>query len=159
MNSLLRRSGTRSASFAGDIGLWVVLIATVIAAGIEIWAMIEARSVKLTDILLLFIYLEVITMVDVYWRTGRLPVRMPLYIAMVAMARYIILEAAHLGPWHVIGLSGAILILALAVLVVRFGHLKYPYAETKGANLTGPDDECPEVLEPARDKRRVARDD
>ncbi|NBB92880.1 MAG: phosphate-starvation-inducible E [Gammaproteobacteria bacterium] len=132
MISLLQRSGRHSTNFVGHIGLWIVLIATIIAASLEIWKMIEARTITLTDILLLFIYLEVITMVDVYWRTGRLPVRMPLYIAMVAMARYIILEAAHLGPWHVVGLSGAILILAISVLVVRYGHLKLPYPETAG---------------------------
>jgi protein PsiE len=139
MFSLLQRSGRTSTTFAGHIGLWVVLVATIVAAGLEIWKMIDARMVTLTDILLLFIYLEVITMVDVYWQTGRLPVRMPLYIAMVAMARYIILEAAHLGPWHVVGLAGAILILALAVLVVRFGHLKLPYPETGDVEPSPPD--------------------
>ena len=131
MASFLQRSGRSSTSLFGDIGLWVVLIATVIAASLEIWNMIEARTVKLTDILLLFIYLEVMSMIDVYWRTGRLPVRMPLYIAMVAKARYIILEAGDLDAWQVIGLSGAILILAVAVLVVRYGHLKLPYPETE----------------------------
>jgi protein PsiE len=138
MSSILQRSGRHSAIFVGHIGLWLVLVATVIAASLEIWTMIEARSVKLTDILLLFIYLEVITMVDVYWRTGKLPVRMPLYIAMVALARYIILEAAHLGPWTVVGLSGAILILAISVLVVRFGHLKLPYPESEDVEESNP---------------------
>jgi protein PsiE len=138
MSSILQRSGRHSAIFVGHIGLWLVLVATVIAASLEIWTMIEARSVKLTDILLLFIYLEVITMVDVYWRTGKLPVRMPLYIAMVALARYIIPEAAHLGPWTVVGLSGAILILAISVLVVRFGHLKLPYPESEDVEESNP---------------------
>jgi len=144
MASIIQRSGRSSATFVGHIGLWIVLIATIVAAGLEIWKMIEARQVTLTDILLLFIYLEVITMVDVYWRTGRLPVRMPLYIAMVAMARYIILEASHLGPWHVIGLSGAILILALAVLVVRYGHLKLPYPETSNVEPSNVDGDSEE---------------
>jgi len=117
-----------------DLGLWLVLAATLIAAAMEIAQMVEARAVTLTDILLLFIYLEVITMVDVYWRSGKLPVRMPLYIAMVALARYIILEAAHLDAWQVVGLSGAILVLALAVLVIRFGHLRLPYPETEEYN-------------------------
>ncbi|MEM1081333.1 MAG: phosphate-starvation-inducible PsiE family protein [Pseudomonadota bacterium] len=129
MTNFLQRTGRASTSLAADIGLWVVLIATVIAAGIEIWEMIAARMVTLPDILLLFIYLEVISMADVYWRTGRLPVRMPLYIAMVAMARYIIIKTSEEGYTFAIGLSAAILILALAVLVVRFGHLKFPYPE------------------------------
>lgn len=131
MPNLIRRSGRRSANLIQDVGLWLVLLATLVAGGQEVWKMIETREVLLTDILLLFIYLEVVTMVDVYWRSGTLPVRMPLYIAMVALARYIILEAAHLDSWQVVGISGAILVLALSVLVVRFGHLKLPYPETE----------------------------
>ncbi len=131
MPSFLQRAGRTSTSVAGDIGLWIVLAATIIAASIEVLNMVEARTVLLTDILMLFIYLEVMSMIDVYWRTGRLPVRMPLYIAMVAKARYIILEAGEQDIWYTIGLSGAILILALAVLVVRYGHLKLPYPETE----------------------------
>jgi len=137
MPNLIRRSGRRSANLIEDLGLWLVLLATLVAGGQEVWKMVEARAVTLTDILLLFIYLEVITMVDVYWRSGKLPVRMPLYIAMVALARYIILEAAHLDAWQVIGLSGAIFVLALAVLVVRFGHLKLPYPETDQRDAPG----------------------
>ncbi|MBL36782.1 MAG: phosphate-starvation-inducible E [Xanthomonadales bacterium] len=102
--------------------------------------MIEARQVKLTDLLLLFIYLEVITMVNVYWQSGKLPVRMPLYIAMVALARYLILEAAHLGSAQVLAVSGGILILAIAVIVVRYGHLKMPYPDSAAS---------PEKREPA----------
>jgi len=130
MPNLIRSAGRRSANVIEDLGLWIVLAATLVAGGLELWKMVEARTVTLTDILLLFIYLEVVTMVDVYWRSGKLPVRMPLYIAMVALARYIILEAAHLDAWQVVGLSGAIFVLALAVLVIRFGHLKLPYPET-----------------------------
>jgi len=140
MPNLIRRSGRRSANVIEDLGLWLVLLATLVAGGQEVWKMIEARAVTLTDILLLFIYLEVITMVDVYWRSGKLPVRMPLYIAMVALARYIILEAAHLDAWQVVGLSGAILVLALAVLVVRYGHLKLPYPETDQRDYERPRD-------------------
>jgi len=135
MPNMIRRTGRRSADLIQDIGLWVVLLATIVAGSQEVWKMISARTVTLTDLLLLFIYLEVVTMVHVYWRSGTLPVRMPLYIAMVALARYIILEAAHLGSLEVIGISAAILLLALAVLVVRFGHLKLPYPETEERKL------------------------
>ena len=95
--------------------------------------MIEARKVLLTDLLLLFIYLKVITMVNVYWQSGKLPVRMPLYIAMVALARYLILEASRLGNAQVLAVSGAILILAVAVIVVRYGHLKMPNPDSAGS--------------------------
>jgi len=133
----LTRTGNEAATLIQNLGLWVVLLATVVAGIQEIWVMIEARQVKLTDLLLLFIYLEVITMVNVYWQSGKLPVRMPLYIAMIALARYLILEAAHLGSSQVLAVSGGILILALAVIVVRFGHLKMPYPEDERAK--GPD--------------------
>jgi len=53
-----------------------------------------------------------------------------LYIAMVALARYLILEAAHLGSAQVLAVSGGILILAIAVIVVRYGHLKMPYPDS-----------------------------
>jgi len=129
MTRYLTKTGSQTAKLIQNLGLWVVLLATVVAGIQEIWVMIEAREVKLTDLLLLFIYLEVVTMVSVYWQSGKLPVRMPLYIAMIALARYLILEAAHLGSAQVLAVSGGILILALAVIVVRFGHLKMPYPD------------------------------
>ena len=153
MVSTLQRVGRSSTSVVGDIGLFIVLIATIIAASLEVWSMIEARTVLLTDILMLFIYLEVMSMIDVYWRTGRLPVRMPLYIAMVAKARYIILEAGEQDVWYTIGLAAAILILALAVLVVRYGHLKLPYPETESR-----DRKSPSESEDAQNRRAVSAD-
>lgn len=131
MKKILMETGGSTAALIQNLGLWVVLLATVIAGLQEIWVMIEAREVKLTDLLLLFIYLEVVTMVSVYWESGKLPVRMPLYIAMVALARYLILEAAHLGSTQVLAVSGGILVLAVAVLVVRYGHLRMPYPDSQ----------------------------
>lgn len=130
MPNLMRRSGRRSVSLAVDLGLWVVLLATIVAGLQEIWSMVMARQVTLTDLLLMFIYLEVLSMVNVYWQAGKLPVRMPLYIAMVAMARYLILDAQHIDAWQLLATAMAILVLAGAVLVVRFGHLRFPYPET-----------------------------
>ena len=69
-----------------DAGLLIIAIATIIAVGIEIRSMIEAMTVNLADLLLLFIYLEVLAMVAIYLDSGKLPVRMPLYIAIVALA-------------------------------------------------------------------------
>lgn len=130
MTKKLTQAGGNAATLIQNVGLWVVLLATVVAGLQEIWVMIEALEVKLTDLLLLFIYLEVVTMVSVYWESGKLPVRMPLYIAMVALARYLILEASHLGSAEVLAVSGGILVLSVAVLVVRYGHLKMPYPES-----------------------------
>ncbi|MGD8842016.1 MAG: phosphate-starvation-inducible PsiE family protein [Gammaproteobacteria bacterium] len=110
-----------------DAGLLVIAIATIIAIGIEVGSMVEAKSVTLADLLLLFIYLEVLAMVAIYLEAGKLPVRMPLYIAMVALARYMILDMKSLDTWRMLGIAGAALLIALSVLVIRFGHAKFPY--------------------------------
>jgi len=68
-------------------------------------------------------------MVSIYLDSGKLPVRMPLYIAIVALARYLILDMKEMDVWKVIGVSAAALILAVTVLVIRYGHIKYPYDE------------------------------
>ena len=110
-----------------DIGLLIIGISTIIAVGIEVMVMVDARTVTLADLLLLFIYLEVISMVSIYLDSGKLPVRMPIYIAIVALARYLILDMKALDTWRIIGVAAAALVLALAVLVIRFGHTRFPY--------------------------------
>jgi protein PsiE len=112
-----------------DIGLIIIAGATVVAVGIEIKVMWDNRMVSLADLLLLFIYLEILAMVSIYLDSGKLPVRMPLYIAIVALARYLILDMKGMDVWKVIGVSAAALILAVTVLVIRYGHIKYPYDE------------------------------
>ena len=83
----------------------------------------------LHDILLLFIYLEVLSMVALYLTSGKLPVRYPIYIAIVAIARYIILDLKELQALDVIWLAVSMLVLTFAALVLRYGHAKYPYEE------------------------------
>ena len=78
----------------------------------------------------MFIYLEVFAMVSIYLESGKLPVRMPLYIAIVALARYLILDMKGMDTWKMMGIAGAALILAFTILVSRYGHLKYPYTST-----------------------------
>lgn len=129
----VRRRGRQAIAVIEDLGLFLILICTVLAIGQEVWHMIELREVQLSDLLLLFIFLEVITMVEYYWRLGKLPVRIPLYIAMVALARFLILDTADAHNLHALYITGAILILALAVFVVRFGHLKFPYEDQDGS--------------------------
>ncbi len=77
----------------------------------------------------MFLYLEVLTMVGLYYNSGKLPVRFPLYIAMVALARYVILDVKELDVWHLIGVATSILLIAGAVLLIRYGHVRYPYRE------------------------------
>ena len=114
---------------AENIGLIIIAIATIIAVSIEINSMFTARTVTLADLLLLFIYLEVLAMVAIYLDSGKLPIRIPLYIAIVALARYLILDMKNMDVWHMLAVSGAILIITIAILVHRYGHSKYPYKE------------------------------
>jgi protein PsiE len=125
----INRIGYKAITWFEDVGLIIIAISTVIAVGVEISTMFEARTVTLADLLLLFIYLEVFAMVAMYLESGKLPVRMPLYIAIVALARYMILDMKSLETWRMLGVSGAVLLIALAILVIRYGHTRFPYSE------------------------------
>ncbi|KPK52801.1 MAG: phosphate-starvation-inducible E [Thiotrichales bacterium SG8_50] len=125
------KGGHLALTWVQDFGLLVIAISTVIALGIEISTMIELKRVALADLLLMFIYLEVLAMVSIYLDSGKLPVRMPLYIAMVALARYLILDMKNLDTWRMLGVAGAALIIAVAILVIRYGHNRYPYEQTE----------------------------
>ena len=126
-NERMMQGGMRALRWVESLGLIVIAIATVIAGIQEVGVMIEHRSVQLADLLLLFIYLEVLTMVGLYMQSGQLPVRMPLYIGMVALARYLVLDMKEMDVWRMVGVSASVLVLALAVLVVRYGHTRFPY--------------------------------
>jgi len=125
--SYLKKPGYKFLVIAEDIALLVIAIATVIAMCFEIVSMFVAMQVTLADLLLLFIYLEVLAMVGIYLKSGKLPVRMPLYIAIVEIARYIILDMKNLDTLRMLGLAGAVLILALSILAIRYGHCRFPY--------------------------------
>ncbi len=115
-------------SFVENIGLLVIAIATVIAMYVEIVSMVGALKVTLADLLMLFLYMEVLAMVGLHYSSGRLPVRFPLYIGMVALARYLILDMKEMDDMRMLAVAGSILILTMAVFLVRMGHVRYPYA-------------------------------
>lgn len=111
------------------LGLAATGFATTWAIGQEIMLMLTRGDVTLADLLLMFLYLEILAMIGQYLRTGQIQVRFPLYIAMVALARYIIIDAKDISEMRILGLSGAILLLTLSVLVIRYGHSRYPYLD------------------------------
>lgn len=114
-------------------GLLVIAFATSVAMYDEVIVMINRGKVTLTDLLLMFLYLEVLAMIGRYFSSGQLPVRFPLYIAMVALARYLILDLKEMTEWRMLAVAAAIFLLTLGVLVIRYGHVKFPYAEDKDA--------------------------
>jgi protein PsiE len=124
-------------SLVEHLGLLVIAAATVFAMASETMVMVHAMQVTLADLLLLFLYLEVLAMVGLYYGTGKLPVRFPLYIGMVALARYLILDMKAMDDWRMLAVSGSILMLTLAVLLIRFGHVRYPYPDDETAVIPG----------------------
>lgn len=125
-SSRVVRGGSRLLSWFEMLGLAVIALATLVAGAQEVIEMVNKRQVSLGDLLLLFIYLEVLAMVGIYLQSGTLPIRMPLYIAMVALARHLILDMKEITETEIIATSGAILILAAAVLVMRYGQTRFP---------------------------------
>ena len=111
------------------VGLILITLATLVAGVFEVQTMVSAGTVTLADLLLLFLYLEILAMVGVYFQSGQLPVRFPIYIAIVALARYLVLDMKSLDVWRMLGVTVSMLLLAIAVLVIRYGHTRFPYDE------------------------------
>ncbi|QYJ84782.1 phosphate-starvation-inducible PsiE family protein [Shewanella mesophila] len=127
MGKLYSRYGSKSLKTVEHFVLIIIAIATIVAIGQEVVHIIQMREVALADLLLLFIYLEVLAMVANYAESGKLPVRMPLYIAIVALARYLILDMKGMDDWRIFAISISTIVLAGTVIVIRWGQLKLPY--------------------------------
>ena len=105
-------------------GAIIVFIATIFAFGIEVQTIIVQKSVALGDLLLLFIYLEVLGMVASYWGSQLIQLTYPLFIAITAIARLIILQSKDLEAVTLIYESAAILIISISILVLRIRRSK-----------------------------------
>src|SRR5215813_9556941 len=110
------------------LALFVIGATTVWSAVAAFLVMVSKGRAELSDILLLFIYLELGAMVGIYFKTTRLPVRYLIYIAITALARVLIemVGAEHRTGSDILVVSGAILLLSFAVLVLRFGSNRFP---------------------------------
>tara|TARA_Y100001936_G_scaffold234784_1_gene262279 strand:+ start:218 stop:601 length:384 start_codon:yes stop_codon:yes gene_type:complete len=102
--------------------LMVILISTIIAVGIEIKAMIINQSVTLADLLLFFLYLEVLAMVRVFWDEQSISITLPLLIAITALSRFIILQGKEMDPAGLVYEAVAILLIASAIVILRLRH-------------------------------------
>jgi phosphate starvation-inducible membrane PsiE len=110
-------------------------LALFVIGGAIVWSAVHAflgmmaqGRASIDDILLLFIYLELGAMVGIYFKTNHMPVRFLIYVAMTALTRMMIadIQAHHRPDWEIVIISGAILMLAVATLVIRYGSAKYP---------------------------------
>ena len=115
-------SSIRNIQLVADI---VVLVSTIIAFFLEMKEMYENKDITLADLLLMFIYIEVIGLVRSYLETQSVRITYPLIIAITALARFIILQDKESDPANLIYISLAILIVAIATVIIRFRNSKY----------------------------------
>jgi protein PsiE len=110
------------------LALFVIGATTVWSAVAAFIGMVAQGRATIADILLLFIYLEIGAIVGIYFKTTRLPVRYLIYVAITALARVLIeiVGAEHRTGMDILFVTGAILLLSFAVLVLRFGSYKFP---------------------------------
>jgi protein PsiE len=101
----------------------IILVATITAIMFEIMRMIEVQYVELADLLLLFIYVEVIGMVRVYYVSNRVRMTYPLFIAITALSRLIILQGKDSNPELLLYEAGAIVLVAIAVIILRLRYV------------------------------------
>tara|TARA_B100001093_G_scaffold511500_1_gene579515 strand:- start:3900 stop:4286 length:387 start_codon:yes stop_codon:yes gene_type:complete len=102
-----------------------VLFSTIVAFFLEVKEMYDNRNIELADLLLMFIYIEVIGLVRSYWETRSVRISYPLVIAITALARFIILQDKESDPSNLIYISSAILIVAIATVIIRLRNSKF----------------------------------
>ena len=100
--------------------LAIIAVLTVLATFEEVLKIYAANSVQLADLLLLFIYTEVLGMIGIFFVSNRIPITLPIFIAMTAISRLIILQGKEMDMSYLLYEAGAIFILAIAVLAVRY---------------------------------------
>ena len=98
--------------------LAIIGIATCIAAAQYLFQMYEAREILLADLFLLFIYVEIIGMVGAFYSTNRIPVTLPIIIAITALCRLIVMQGKEMDALMLIGEASAVLILAAAAYIM-----------------------------------------
>ena len=132
----LDRVGNSLVSGFQLVALFVIGATIVWSAAHDYLEMIRAGRAGLDDILLLFIYLELGTMVGIYFRTDRLPVLFLLYVAITALTRFLAVDIKDLPVTSLLVGTGSILVLTLAALVLQIGASRFATgAERKGSGL------------------------
>ena len=102
--------------------LGIILISTVIAVMLEINLMFSNKSVTLADLLLMFLYLEVMAMVRVFWDQQSISITLPLLIAITALSRFVILQGKEMDPSALVYEAVAIVLIAGAIVILRLRH-------------------------------------
>ena len=105
-------------SFGEQGILLLISLATIGAVLIEVARIIDSMTVNLSDLFLLFIYAEVLGMVAIFYKDHRIPVTLPIIIAITALTRMIVLQTKELEPINILFEASGILLLAIAAYVM-----------------------------------------
>ena len=100
------------------ISHWLIYVLVLFLFGSEIYDMFVTNNITVKNILTFFIYLEIMQMVSIFFDTGKIPVRYPIYISMIGLARYIILEDLQVN--EALAISGSILLLSIALVALAY---------------------------------------
>ena len=106
--------------YSEKILLAVIGTLTMLAAGMDIYKMVLSLNITLADLFLLFIYAEIVGMVGAFYISNRIPVTLPIVIAMTALCRLIVLHSKDADPWVLIAEAGAILVLGGAAYIMSY---------------------------------------
>jgi phosphate starvation-inducible membrane PsiE len=130
METRIKRFGGILVDAFHYLALFVIGGAIVWSAGFAFLGMAAKGHASIDDILLLFIYLELGAMVGIYFKTNHMPVRFLIYVGITALTRLLVGDIAthHKLDWGIVMVSGAILLLAFANLVVRYSSARFPSA-------------------------------
>ncbi|WP_407275390.1 phosphate-starvation-inducible protein PsiE [Halothiobacillus sp. DCM-1] len=107
--------------------LWLSVLWSVSASVIDI---LHKGTPSLDDLLLFFIYLEILAMIGIYFQTKRMPVRFLIYIAITALTRVLVVDVKVMDNGTIITYAGAITVLALAVLIIKYSSARFPGGST-----------------------------
>jgi len=128
LNVIIDDVGNTLVGIFHRLALFVIGAATVYAAGYTFFELFEQTHAKISDLLLLFIYLEIGAMVGIYFKTNHMPVRFLLYIAITALTRHMVDIMSHI-PINVVemlSVAGSTLLISISVLIVRYTSSKFP---------------------------------
>ena len=120
LNKYISNGGIKILSLAQCLGLGLLGLLTVVAMGQEVVSIISKGTISLGDLLLLFIYLEVLVMVRTQLESGEIPLSLPFAIAIVALSRYLVLDLKDMTHWELISIATAMLLLTLALVALRY---------------------------------------
>ena len=120
-------------SFIEKAILILIVVLTVGAVFVELLVVWDKGTIQIADILLLFLYTEVISMVGLFYRSQTIPVMYPLFIAITALSRLIVLQSKEMAPETILFEAAAILILGIAALALRYSDVPMAASREEGA--------------------------